>query len=253
MPSASNTSLQTHLHFWLEYWPLHPTLLYRHTCTSDLSIALYIFKTPLYTTCISDLIFPPCIQPIFILFTFLPYILPSTFNPLYTAYISFKYCTSHPTPIHTIYIFDLSIALYIQPPLYITFIISDLSIGLYIQPLFTLLSFLTWVLPSALITLYTLINFWRALPTTSNPSLHRLQFWLEYCPLHPTPLNNTYISDSSTALCIWHSRDENGTDKFFKFGEIWVFLYYCPEGFPWNPSCWSSSVLLKRNEECDYR
>lgn len=167
LPSASNTSLQTHLHFWLEYWPLHPTLLYRHTCTSDLSIALYIFKKPLYTTCISDLIFPPCIQPIFILFTFLPYILPSTFNPLYTAYISFKYCTSHPTPIHTIYIFDLSIALYIQPPLYITFIISDLSIGLYIQPLFTLLSFLFRVLPSA-----------------PNPSLHHLHFWLEYCPLH---------------------------------------------------------------------
>lgn len=146
----------------------------------------------------------------------------------------FEYWPLHPTPIHTTFI-------------------SVSGIALCTQPLFIPLTFLSWVLPSTLITLYTLINFWRALPTTSNPSLHRLQFWLEYCPLHPTPLNNTYISDSSTALCIWHSRDENGSDKFFKFGEIWVFLYYCPEGFPWNPSCWSSSVLLKRNEECDYR
>lgn len=113
LPSASNTSLQTHLHFWLEYCPLHPTPLYRHTCTSDLSIALYIFITPLYTT----------------------------------------------------YISDLSIALYtyhsLHPYKFLT------SIAHYIQPLFTSLTVLTWVLPS-----------------TSNPSLQHLHFWLEYCPLY---------------------------------------------------------------------
>lgn len=123
-----------HSYFWLKkFLCINPSFPLMYTTQiSDLSIALFIqhlFTDPL---------------------AFLTWVLPSTFNPLYTTYI-----------------------------------VLDLSISLYIKPLFTPLTFLTWVLPS-----------------TSNSSLQHFHFWLEYCPLHPTALYTTLISDLCIALYI---------------------------------------------------
>lgn len=187
-------SLRNNTNFWLEFCPLHPTPLYRPTCTSDLSIGLCIQRFFTDTLALLTWVLPSTfLKHLFTPFKFLTWVFPPASNPslyclhfcptyiqpsLHHLHFWLKYCTSHPTPIHTIYIFDLSIALYIQPPFLNYFIISDLSIGLYIQPLFTLLSFLFSVLPSA-----------------PNTSLHHLHFWLEYCPLNIQPF--------FTSLTIW--------------------------------------------------
>lgn len=115
--------IQTHLHFWLKYCPLHSTLF---TPLTFLSWVLHYSHNLHFWLEYCLLHSTPSSQ----LTLYLIWVLPSASNP-YSHHFHFwlGYCPLHPRPLYTTYI-------------------SDLSIALYIQPLFTTLTFLTRVLPS---------------------------------------------------------------------------------------------------------